>query len=232
MLFNPLLGTELSGRIGGVIASHNAGGTYFRAGTIPTNPNTIFQQAVRTGVASLTSSWNSILSAAQRAAWDLYAFNVKVTNRIGKQVNISGLAMFVRSNVARVQAGEDPVITAPAEFNLGVYTKGSALNATVAAQTIDINFIAGLPADPWLLETGAFLLVYVSRPQNESINFFKGPYRFAGSLQGDAIPPTSPFTVNAPFAFTLAQKLFTKCVVTYDDGRYTTAITSNTVSVA
>ena len=232
MLFNPLLGTELSGRIGGIIASHNKGGAYFRAGTIPTNPNTIFQQAVRTAVASLTSSWNSTLSEAQREAWDLYAFNVPVTNRIGKQVNISGLAMFVRSNVARTQAGEDAVITAPSTFNLGVYTRGQATNATEAAQTLDLTFEPVLPQDPWLIETGSFLLVYVSRPVNASVNFFKGPYRFAGSLEGDAVPPTAPFVVNTPFAFLAGQKLFTKSVVTYADGRYTTAITSFTIAVA
>lgn len=232
MLFNGTLIAEASGRLGGVIFSHNAGGQYIRAGTIPTNPNTPFQQVVRTAVSSLTSSWRSILAAAQRAAWDLYASNVPVTNRIGKQVNISGLAMFVRSNVARVQAGEDAVITAPGIFNLGVFTRANALNATEAAQTIDIGFAPTLPEDPWLSQTGSFLLAYVSRPQNPSVLFFKGPYRFAGSLQGDVVPPTAPFVVNVPFAFVEGQRVFTKSVVTLADGRYTSSIRSSTVAVA
>ncbi len=199
MLFKPLLGTDLNGKVGGIVASHNAGGAYFRAATIPTNPNTLFQQEVRAFVAALTSAWQSTLTQVQRDAWELYADNVKITNRIGEQINISGIAMFVRNNVARMQATGNALLPAPIVFNLGQLAKASATNATVAAQTVDINFGATIPLDPWISTAGARLLVYVSRPQNSGVNFFKGPYRFVATLEGDPIPPVSPFTVAVPF---------------------------------
>ncbi|KKM06452.1 hypothetical protein LCGC14_1743870, partial [marine sediment metagenome] len=47
MLFKSGLITQGSGSIGGLTASHNRGGMYFRARTIPTNPATSFQTVVR-----------------------------------------------------------------------------------------------------------------------------------------------------------------------------------------
>ncbi len=229
MLFKPLLGTDLSGKVGGIVASHNAGGAYFKAATIPTNPNTIQQQAVRTIMSALTVAWNSTLSAAERLAWEVYAVNVKLTNRIGEQVNVSGLSMFIRSNVARQQIGVDAVIAAPTTFNLGQLAKAQATGATEAGQTISIAFGATIPVDPWISEAGSWLAVYVSKPQNASINFFKGPYRVAGSLQGDPTPPASPLVVTVPFAITAGQRLFTRSVVTYADGRFTSAIRDNAI---
>jgi len=224
MLFKPLLGTDLSGKVGGLVASHNAGGAYFRAATIPTNPNTIQQQAVRTIMSALTVAWNSTLTAAQRLSWEVYADNVPLTNRIGEQVNVSGLSMFIRSNVARQQIGVDAILDGPTVFNLGQLAKAQPTAATEAGQTVSIEFGATIPVDPWISEAGSWLAVYVSRPQNESINFFKGPYRVAGSLQGDPAPPASPLVVTVPFAITAGQRIFTRSVVTYLDGRFTSSI--------
>ena len=232
MLFKPLLGTDLSGKVGGLVASHNAGGAYFRAATIPTNPNTPFQQAVRTAVATLSSSWQDTLTQGQRDAWQTYADNVLVTNRIGEQVNISGLAHYVRSNTARLQNDVTTVSVAPTKFNLGQFGQGFVFAATQAGQTVDINFGGTFPVDPWISEAGSFLFVYLSRPQNSGIKFFKGPYRLAGSLQGDAIPPASPFVVTAPFAINEGQRIFARTVVAYADGRYTSSIFSTKVIAA
>lgn len=232
MLFKPLLGTDLSGKVGGVVASHGPGGPYFRAATIPTNPNTVFQQVVRTAVASLTAAWNDFLTQPQRDAWEVYADNVTLVNRIGDQKNVSGLAMYVRSNVPKLQTGIARQDTAPTLFNLGVFSTATATNATAAAQTIDIVFGADISPGIWLVEAGSFMLVYVSRPQNPGINFFKGPYRFAGSVQGDPIPPVSPFVANAQFPFVAGQRIFTRALVSYADGRLTADIRSTTVAVA
>lgn len=232
MLFKPLLGTDLSGKVGGIVASHNRGGAYFRAATIPVNPNTPFQQVVRASVAQLSAQWESTLTQAQRDAWGVYASNVTLTNRIGEQINVTPLDMYVRSNVSRQQASVSRVDDAPTIFNLGAKTFQSVTNATVAGQTIDMNFGVDPLADPWANEVGSYMLVYISRPKNAGIGFFRGPYRFAGSIQGDPTPPTPPFTVATPFPFVLGQRLFGRAVVTYLDGRYTTSSFSTTITVA
>lgn len=232
MLFKPILGTDLSGKLGGIVASHNAGGVYFRAATIPTNPNTPFQQVVRTAVAALTAAWNDALPQIQRDAWDLYADNVKLTNRIGEQINVSGLAMYVRSNVPRLQTGIVRQDVAPAKFNLGAFGQADAGGATQAGQTVNIDFGDEATPSLWINIADSFMLVYVSRPQNAGINFFKGPYRFAALVEGDPVPPATPLVVTAPFPFIEGQRLFTRCVVTYADGRLTTDIRSTALAAA
>lgn len=64
------------------------------------------------------------------------------------------------------------------------------------------------------------MLIQVSRPMNASINFFKGPYRIAGKVQGDSVaPPVSPEAVAAPFAFVAGQQLALEIKVSRADGR-------------
>lgn len=232
MLFVPTIGAKLSGKIGGIVASHNRGGAYFRLAVVPTNPNTLFQQAVRTAVAALTSAWQDSLTQAQRDAWQVYADNVTVVNRIGESVNISGIAHFIRSNVARLQNGLVSILVAPRIFNLGQFAKGNANAAFQAAQSIEIVFGATIPVDPWISEAGSFMLVYSSPPQNSGIKFYKGPYRLTGSLQGDPVPPTSPLTVTSAFAINEGQRVFVRTVVVYADGRATTPIFTNALVAA
>jgi hypothetical protein len=209
--------TEASGSLGGMTASHNRGGLYLRARTIPVNPNTPQQQAVRTHVSNLSSLWLSVLTPAQRASWDLYALNVPLPDRLGEPRNVGGLQMYIRSNVPRLQTTLPRVDTAPVIFNLGAWSLPIVSNATAAAQTIDVAYAQ---IDTWVSEDDAGMLVYASRAANLSINYFKGPYRFAAVELGDlALPPTPPLVVPAPFAFALGQRLFLRINVSRADGR-------------
>lgn len=218
MKFKPVLGSELSGSIGGITASHNAGGAYFRNRVIPTNPNSVQQQAIRSTVGQLTSLWLNTLTAAQRAAWDLYAANVTLLDALGEPINVSGLNMYVRSNVARIQATFGRLDTAPSTFNLGDFTAVSIGSVSEAAQTFQTTFTEG---DDWVTDDGGIMVLYASRPQNPSINYFKGPYRLAGAIVGNSgSPPASPNTANAPFAFVTGQLVFFRIAVSRSDGRY------------
>lgn len=231
-LGKPILMTDLSGKIGGLVFSHNAGGVYIRAAVIPTNPNTPQQVVVRNAVALLTSVWSGELTQAQRDSWDLYAANVTLTNRIGEQKNVSGLAMYIRSNVGQIQMSQARNDDGPPVFNLGAFTAPSMFNATVAAQTVDIGFRNTLLSDAWANETGGTLGIFLSRPQNVGINFFIGPYRFAGFVAGDPIPPTSPVTITVPFAIALGQRLFGRFVAQRADGRLAAETRATVLTVA
>ena len=231
-LFKELLVADLSGKVGANVFSHNAGGKYVRVLAIPTNPNTPQQVTVRNAFALLTTQWFNILTVAQRQAWTVYAANVPVINRVGDSVNLSGLAMYVRNNTARTAVLSDPIFDAPTDFTNSVYLSQLPSNATEAGQTVDVPFGTSPLTNPWANEAGSFLFVYVARPQNVSIRYFKGPYRFAGSQQGDPSPPASPLTVSVPFAIVEGQKLFIRTVITQSDGRISGASLSDTLVVA
>ena len=229
MLFKSGIITQGSGSFGGLTASHNRGGMYFRARTIPTNPNTAFQVVVRVATANLVNLWQSILTQAQRDEWEVYAANVAFINRLGDPTFLSGLNQYVRSNVPRIQAGLTRLDDAPSVFNTGDFTQVTF----VATETAQITSIAFDNTDVWANETGSSLVVYISRPQNDTINFFQGPYRFAGTIDGDdTTPPTSPAAVPAPFAFVEDQKLFGYVRVTRVDARLSTKQDFETISLS
>lgn len=209
--------TQISGSVGGWTGSHNAGGMYIRARTIPTNPNTPFQQAVRGIVAQLSNLWVDTLTLAQREAWKTYAENVEVQGPLGDSITLNALNMYQRSNVARIQSGAARVDDAPVIFNVGDFTNPSfALDE--AADEIDVTFA---DTDAWANEDDARMIVYASRPVATSINFFKGPYRLAGTIDGDAItPPTSPAAIALPFPVAVGQRIHALVRVSRVDGRY------------
>lgn len=217
MKFRPLLGTDLSGSVGGVTASHNRGGAYFRNRAIPVNPNTPFQQAVRGFLATLTSLWNNTLTPAQRTAWDTYALNVLIPDSLGEPRNIGGLGQYIRSNVPRLQNGLPRVDTAPIIFNLGESTNPSFDTFVAAVDTFNVNFTV---ADAWVSEDDAAMLISSSRSQNATINFFKGPYRNVAAILGDSgAPPASPVVTLAAFPIEIGNRTFIQTRVSRADGR-------------
>jgi hypothetical protein len=215
MLVKGLL-TQMSGSLGGITASHNRGGMYLRARTVPTDPGSLPQLAVRALVAQLAGLWGSTLTAAQRAAWDTYAANVSIVNRLGDTVFLTGFQHYVRSNVPRLQASEPRVDDGPTIFDLGDYT-APTLTIAGGGSTLSVAFTV---TDEWVGEDDAILGVWASREKASTINFFKGPYRFAGKIEGNAaLPPTSPASITSPFPYTTGNRGFMQVRVSRADGR-------------
>lgn len=218
MLILSNLISKASGSVGGITASHNKGGMYLRARATPTNPNTTFQQNARNAMKSLTSDWSNTLTQAQRDAWAVYAANQPFTNRLGESKNIPPHSLYVRCNSPRSQNGLAVIDDAPTTYTLPTFTVTS-VSASEATQLITVAFASG---DAWEDDGGA-LLVQASRPQSVGINSFTGPYRIADSIDGNAIPPTSPQTVAVPFPVVEDQKLFLRISATNPDGRLSSA---------
>lgn len=217
MIFRPLLGADLSGSLGGITAGHNAGGPFFRVRAVPTNPRTTFQETIRAATADLTVRWNDDLTQLQRDAWDVYATNVPLPNANGEARSIPGLAMYVRSNVSRIQAADPRVDNAPTTFNLGAFTAPTIASITAATDLLSLNFTE---ADAWVGEDDSSMLIYTSRPQNPSIKFFINPYRFAARIEGDSgAPPTSPASIALAFPAAVGNQIFIRVRVTRADGR-------------
>jgi hypothetical protein len=209
--------TEASGSIGGLTASHNRGGYYFRARVVPTNPGSSYQTAVRAIMADLAVRWTSLLSDAERAAWDIYADLVPIPDTLGEPRNVGGLGMYVRTNVPRIQAGLARIDAAPTHYSLASIQNVTVGTFAVATQDFQVTFNN---SDKWATESGGALFILASRPANAARNYFKGPYRYADKVEGDDVtPPTSPATVSAPFAFAVGQVVHVQIRAQYADGR-------------
>ena len=97
--------TAAAGKVRGLVASHNKGGTYFRGKTIPVNPNTPAQANARNRVALLISRFRAVLTASQRASWNVFAENTSVIDSLGNSMLLTGPNWYVKSNSIRQQGG-------------------------------------------------------------------------------------------------------------------------------
>lgn len=226
MKFKSQVLTQVSGSVGGITYSHNKGGLYQRARTIPTDPQTAVQVVMRNFMSQLVVRWTAILTQAQRDAWAVYAANVPVTDLLGDSMLISGLNWYVKLNSIRRQASIAVADNAPTVFTTASLT--TPLFTVVAAT--DLASVAFVNTDSWATAALGALLVYFSRPQSVGVNFFKGPYRFAGKVAGAATPPTSPQSIALPFLVAVGNKVFAQFIATDQDGRASGIIRSSAIA--
>lgn len=223
MKFKSALVTAVSGSIGGMTGSHNRGGQYLRARVIPTNTSSEQQQEVREAIGTLSNNWNNVLTEDQREAWRGYAFNTPSVNAMGDSIKLSGLNMYTRCNVPRIQAAKAVVDDAPLTFDSSPTPTGLLFSVEDGG-----NFtFSALGGDPSLVTD--FGLIFISRPQNAGINFFAGPYRFAGSF---ALVVTGEFGEvggNNPFPAATGQKVFARVCITRADGRLSGSATASAI---
>lgn len=211
--------TSASGSIGGTTFSHNRGGLYTRARRKPVNPQTSFQNGVRNTLGALQAMYPT-LSAVARNAWYVYSENMTFPNALGLQINYSAQNCYVMLNSPRIQGGLSRIDVAPTIFELATLTP-PVPTITAGGSTVSVAYTN---TDGWANEVGGALLVYASKPQNITINFFDGPYRFAGKVSGAATPPTSPAVITLPFVTgpTGSKQMF-KFVAVRADGRISSA---------
>ncbi len=207
----------ISGSVGGVTWARNRFGAYMRQRTKPVNPNSQRQQAVRNAIIALTGRWSSTLSVAQRAQWDTYARAIDWQNRLGETVKLTGFNHYIRSNAAIDAASGVLVDAGPAILSLPDGDPEFAVSFSAATQLISIVFDDSMA---WAGEDDSHMLVSMGTPQNITREFFGGPWRIAGVLNGDqAIPLTSPQDLPAPFAMQETQLVYAKARIIRADGR-------------
>lgn len=207
----------MSGSIAGNTFARNRYGSYVRSRTVPVNPNSTLQQEIRAIMSTVRDAWFETLTTAQRAAWAVYAANVQVPNRLGESINLTGYNMFCRTNLAALYNGATLIDDAPATYSLAEQDETVAVTLTAATGATSVAFNDALD---WLDETGGYLLVYESAPQNPTVNFFKGPYRQLGTVDGDSVtPPTTPASFTSQHTLTAGQKVFYQFRILRADGR-------------
>lgn len=208
-------GTQMSGSEGGDTYSHNRFGAYRRSRSVPVNPNTDRQVAVRNAVRSLTIAWANTLTQVQRDAWDAYAATVTWLNHLGQSVHLTGLNHFVRSNTPRVQNAIARIDAAPAPGS-GIATAELELSATASAATQDIT-IDGDAGGAWI-EPDGWQFFSMGLPQGPSINFFGGPWRQLTAVPG-AGPPPFPVVIATAWPFLEGNRLWVRSRIARGDGR-------------
>ncbi len=221
---------QISGSIAGDTFARNRYGNYVRARTKPINPNTALQQTVRGAMASLTTRWGQTLSAAQRTAWNLYASNVAMKNRLGEVINLTGFNHYIRSNMPLLQNAKTPIDDGPTLFELPSKDPTLSIALSEATQAFTVTFDDTLA---WGGEDNAYLFMLGGQPQNAQRNFFAGPYQNLEPFPGDtAIPLTSPMVVASSYAVAELQHVWLQARIARADGRLSEPFRADTFCAA
>ncbi len=186
----------MRGSVGAITASHNRGGDYFRRRNSPTNPNSTRQQTMRTLLGSLAGLWTTILTPAQREAWNVWAGQQSRTDSLGNSINLTGLNGYMLTNTHLVDAGDTriddpPVTVAPT----GLLTLSADISA---ATTADFTFTTDPSA------ANHKLVAFMSLPQSGSAEPNFAQTRIVGY---SAAAQASPWAATLPFSVQVGQKV-------------------------
>ena len=221
---------QMSGAIAGDVFARNATCNYVRARTKPTNPNTEHQQKIRGSIAVLCARWSTVLTAAQRAAWGVYASNVVMKNKLGESVYLSGFNHYIRSNIIAESLAETIVDAGPVIFELPGKDPTLSVSASEATQELTIGFDNTLP---WAVEDGGHIYFFQGLPQNAQRNYFGGPWRFFGYRVGvDPGGPVEPYVNTGVFAVAEGQHQWVYARIRRADGRLSEIFRADTFCAA
>lgn len=221
---------QMSGSIAGNTFARNRFGNYVRARTVPTNPNTSGQQAVRSAMAQLTTKWSSILTPVQRTAWELYASSVNMLNRLGETVQLSGFNHYIRSNLEYLRVFGATIDDGPTVFELPGQDGTFAITASEATNFISVVHDITMP---WTTEDGAAMFMYQGYPQNGQRNFFDGPWNYFANITGAAGGAAgSPSDHAATFVMTEDQRQWCYARIIRADGRLSEKFRADTIVAA
>ena len=208
---------QMSGSMAGNTFARNRYGNYVRARTKPINPQTSRQGAVRAVIQLLTTRWSQTITPTQRTAWNLYADSVSMKNKLGEVIKLSGFNHFIRSNSSLLRIGCPVVDDGPTVFELPEADTTFAITISEATQKITGTYNDNAA---WCNETGGWMWLYVGAPQNAQRNFFDGPWRYTGAIEGQTGgAPSSPFVCSSAFAVSLGQRVWCYARILRADGR-------------
>ena len=102
---------QIKGSIGGVTFTNSKQGPFVRKRYKPRNPKSGYQSVARQGIQIYSKSW--YLPTVNHDAWNTWAFDHPVQNRLGKTVKLSGYQWFVEFNIIAAIAGVTTLVLAP-----------------------------------------------------------------------------------------------------------------------
>lgn len=182
MLIKSALLTAASGKLGGMVASHNKGGMYLRALTIPTTSTTAPALAAKARLATASAHFAG-LTQAERDSWTRAGTLRPELNALGDTKILSGIALHNRIHTRMVLAGDTPIDTAP------IGNDPDALST--ASGTFDIG-VGGttLIFTPTPLGATEHLWLEAALVDSQGIEYVEDQIRF---ITVDAAASTSPF---------------------------------------
>ena len=213
---------EISGKIGGSVFARNRFGSYVREHTIPVNPDTSRQDAVRTTFSTLAANWRDLLTEAQRTLWEEWALNSPQKNRLGDVFIPTGMNAYISVNAVRPSIPAGFSATPPAEFGLcnPIVPTSSGFTASEGTGLISVDLATSIAG--WTDDLDDDMaMFYVSKPVSAATNFIAGPFRFTGQMRGNNGDPFAfPATLTSTYTLVEGQKIRVTIIHVEPEGRH------------
>ena len=135
----------ISGKSGGTVFARNKGGAYMRNFVKPTNPSTVYQEEARDRLTQYSNEWRT-MTDAQREAWNAWASEHPVLDRLGAAKTLTGAQAYTKINTNRDLAGDGATnSTVPSEpaWAQGLIDTDMAISADVSDNEILLPLGAG-----------------------------------------------------------------------------------------
>ena len=208
---------DARGSIGGQVFSRNRFGNYIRARITPVNPASSRQNTIRASIQSLAQRWSTVLTQLQRDGWEVYAAAIVRQNKLGAQIKLTGFNHYIRSNSIRLQSVVTVIDPGPTTLTLPPGDPAMIATVDTAAQQISVAFDENFD---WVDQDEGRMFVFMSIPKSSGVTFVGGPFRLAGSIEGDSTTaPTSPQLIAVPFPVSTGQIVVVRARISEEDGR-------------
>jgi len=184
---------DARGSVSGNVFTKTKAGATLRSRRMPIRRKTNSQILRRSVASRATHAWGATLTAAQRAAWDLYALNTGWTNKLGESINIGGLGAFVRLN--GILGIFDSALHAPAPT---AYGHASSTLAVISAVPEATDIVLAEPSIGWDKDLqDDQLLIFQNLPQSPGKAAMPKRPLYLEILTGaDALPVEFPYDVS------------------------------------
>lgn len=108
----PALSLDASGNLGGINYTRWRGRAIARSSWSPTIPNTTLQVVIQGYLSTAVTNWGTILTQANRDAWNEYAARQVVVDRLGIERAPSGYNLYISRQIQSLRAS-GPVLFEP-----------------------------------------------------------------------------------------------------------------------
>jgi hypothetical protein len=170
-----------SGSVNWRTASRNRNGQYIRNRSIPVQPRSTAQLAIRGYLIDAAQFWRT-LSDGDRLGWKTYGSLHPKTDSLGQSNAPTGEQVFVGTNAVRALLGQEFVKTAPGLIDFSSFSEGII---TSEDNTVVIS--------DYTTPTGGSIMVYAAKPTSPGRSFFGAPL----FLLATAIDATAPLDITA-----------------------------------
>ena len=178
--------SEARGKLNGTVFSRNTYGAYMRTKVTPANPQTTYQQNVRTLLTAAAQAWRA-LTATQRTAWNATATIFARRNIFGDSVPLTGFNLFVRLYRNAQTIGATPLTEPPLQTSVQGITSFTC-SSSAAASSLNLAFA------PAPVPTNTAYLVYATQQLSAGISFAGGAFRHLTTLAPATTSPSDEGT--------------------------------------